>query len=118
MRTLGETRENPKNGDTPVAASYPTFPLFFPGLPHNYHYPLAHGLAILEAIYRSPLWWVTFLNNNQPRKQGHVGESHLCFFKKSAIEIVRFASRAASPRCLNCIAYKFNKYPLPTPDQP
>lgn len=81
---------------------------------------LEHGLAILEAVYCSPFWWgwVTFLNTNQPSKTGYVGESHLRVFEKSAIEIVGFASRAAIPRDLNCIAYKFNKYPFPTPNQP
>ena len=51
-------------------------------------------------------------------KTPHVEESHLGVFDKSAIEIVRFAIRAAPSQHLNPIAYKFDKYRLPSPDKP
>lgn len=43
-------------------------------------------------------------------KLQQVEESHLGVFNISAIEIVRFTIRAASPLLLDSIAYKFDEY--------
>ena len=70
----------------------------------------------MEAISLTPL--VDHVSEQQSiSKTRHVDESHLGVFDKSAIEIVRFAIRAACPQCLNPIAYKFDKYRLLIPDK-